>query len=384
MTHPRFVLAVAALLAADLVSAGEPFRYPEASQGKGRLKYVNHLPVLTVAGTPEEIGAAVGTLALVPAQPMVSYPDDLLKHYSCSFLRATFLRQGNRMFEHFPAEYQRELEAMARAAPVDHDRLVLGNTLFDLKKMLACSALLLEPWRSATGAPLLARNLDYPSLGYAHEYSLVTVYRPQGKHAFTSVGFPGLVGCLSGMNDAGLAVAVLEVFQVQAGWKKLDRGGLPYALCYRRILEECTTIAKARALLESMHRATITNLVLADRQGVAVFEVCPERVVQRGPSGGECICTNHYCSAQLRPLLPLNICRSFERYDILQHARPAVDQFDVADLHRALHAACDPKETLQTMIFEPATLRLHLAVGTCPASAGEMRTLELAPLLQGQ
>ena len=224
--------------------------------------------------------------------------------------------------------------------------------------------------------------------GTAHEYSLVTVYRPDGKHAFASIGFPGLVGCLSGMNDAGLAVAVLEVFQVKAGLKKLDRNGVPYALCYRRILEECTTIAEARALLEQMHRTTITNLVLADRQGVAVFEVCPERVVQRGPSGGECICTNHYCSGQLRPLLPINVSRSFERYEILQHRQSAwlpsrLDyRLDVADLHRALHAACDPTETLQTMIFEPATLQLHLAIGTCPASAGEMRTLELAPLFQ--
>ena len=113
MTRPRFLLAVATLLFANFLWADEPYRYPEASHGKSQLKYVNDLPVLSVAGTPEEIGAAIGTLAL--AQRMVAYPDDLLKHYSCSFLRATFLRQGNRMFEHFPADYQRELEAIARA-----------------------------------------------------------------------------------------------------------------------------------------------------------------------------------------------------------------------------------------------------------------------------
>src|SRR5207253_1543570 len=138
-----------------------------------------------------------------------------------------------------------EMNAMAARAGVGADRMALGNTLFDIKKFFACSALLVEAGRSTTGGPLLGRNLDYPSLGYAQDYSLVTVYRPAGRHAFASIGFPGMVGCLSGMNDAGLAVAVLEVFQVKAGARRFDPTGLPYALCYRRVLEECTTVAEA-------------------------------------------------------------------------------------------------------------------------------------------
>src|SRR5205807_6387216 len=39
-----------------LSKAEEPFRFPEASHGKGKLQYINDLPVLTVEGTPEEIG----------------------------------------------------------------------------------------------------------------------------------------------------------------------------------------------------------------------------------------------------------------------------------------------------------------------------------------
>jgi hypothetical protein len=174
---------------------------------------------------------------------------------------------------------------------------------------------------------------------------------------------------------------VLEIFQIKAGLKKLDRKGIPYALCYRRLLEECTTIDQARQLLEEMQRTTTTNLVLADRGGIAVFEVSPERVVMRSPSNGACVCTNHYCTGQLRPLLPINVSRSFQRYDILQTATLVHESFDLETLHQRLHAACNPDQTLQTMILEPATLRLHLAVGPCPASAQEMKTLDLAPLL---
>jgi hypothetical protein len=36
--------------------------------------------------------------------------------------------------------------------------------------------------------------------------------------------------------------------------------------------------------------------------------------------------------------------------------------------------------TLQTMIFEPRSLKLHLAIGSCPSSKLPLKTLELAPL----
>ncbi len=125
----------------------------------------------------------------------------------------------------------------------------MGNTLFDIKKLVACSAMLIDPSRSTTAAPMLGRNLDYPSRGYAQEYGLVTIYRPAGKRAFVSVGFPGLLGCLSGMNASGLALAVLEVFQARLFTRRLDLRGTPYAICFRTLLEECDTVEQALARL---------------------------------------------------------------------------------------------------------------------------------------
>src|SRR5207248_2021824 len=161
------------------------------------------LPVLCVAGTPEEIGDQVGALAVGPGQRILGYPRELLQHIHLGLLWWPLVKAGDHMVEHFPADYRAELEATVRSAKGPREPIVAGNTLFDLKKILACSALLVEPPRSATSGPLLGRNLDYPTLGYVHHYSLVSVYKPCGaKHAFASVGFPGMVGCLSGMNDA--------------------------------------------------------------------------------------------------------------------------------------------------------------------------------------
>jgi predicted choloylglycine hydrolase len=361
-------------------AGAEPFCYPEGKYGKSELKYVNGLPVLTVAGTPEEIGSAIGVLAVQPGERMSRYPEDLLRQYHLQLLWRPLLSAGEKVVQRFPDDYHREMEAMARASGLDRDRFVMGNTLFDLKKVVACSALLVEPQRSATGGPLLGRNLDYPSLGYAQEYSLVTIYRPRGaKHAFASIGFPGLVGCLSGINDAGLSLAILEAVQIKVTRRWFESAGTPYALCYRRLLEECSTIDEAKSLLEGMRRMTITNLVIADRQSIAVFEVTPDQVLVRRPEQGTCICTNHFCTEELRPLVRLNLDRTYDRYRTLESMARLREKLGLGHLHRALHTVSDKDETMQTMIFEPARLRLHLAIGNCPASATELKVLDLAP-----
>src|SRR5438552_3131540 len=69
MVRAPFLVSVLLSLAVGTAGArGGPFRYPEGKHGKGELRYVHGLPVLTVAGTPEEIGEQVGVLALRPAR----------------------------------------------------------------------------------------------------------------------------------------------------------------------------------------------------------------------------------------------------------------------------------------------------------------------------
>ena len=360
-----------------------PFRYPEASHPGGWLLYLNGLPVLSVAGSPAEMGAAVGALAVRAAPRMTAYPDDQLQHFGAGWLRQALLWAGERMIRHLPADRIEEMDAMLASSQIERGRLVLGNTLFDIKKFVACSALLVEPSRSATAAPLLGRNLDYPSRGYAQEYALVTVYRPSGKRAFVSVGFPGLLGCLSGMNESGLSLAVLEVFQSRLFTRRLDLDGTPYAICFRTLLEECDTVEQALARLNKMRRTTVFNLAVADRRRVAIFEATTRKVRERAPVSGACLCTNHFCLYEHRPRFSFNVYSTFDRHGHLRRHERQRERFGVAELHEALHAASQD-DTLQTMVFEPEALRLHLAVGELPASAGPLRTLELAPLFRGE
>src|SRR5205807_10090937 len=69
------------------------------------------------------------------------YPKDIIKDYHLTALWRSFVKAGYKMAERFPDECKRELNAMARGAGIDPKALIVGNTLFDLKKIIACSAL---------------------------------------------------------------------------------------------------------------------------------------------------------------------------------------------------------------------------------------------------
>jgi predicted choloylglycine hydrolase len=383
--RPLAAVLLASLLAlvASAARADEPYRYPAGKLPNGaELKYINDVPVLTAAGGPDDIGAAVGGLALKPASRILSYTRDLLKASDSDESWPLFVGAGRGMLRHFPADHRKEMDAIARSSGADPDVVTVANTMFDIKSTFGCSALMIEPSRSATGGVLFGRNLDYPSLGYVHEYTLVTVYRPAGKHAFVSVGFPGLVGVLSGMNDAGLCLAILEVTDAKDGEPHFDPQGVPYALCHRRLLEECTTIEEAKKLLESMHRTTLLNLAVADRTGTAVFEVTPKHVAMRRGVDGICTCTNHFCTDAVKAADPVDRDDSMERLETLDKTRGWKNKIGIEDLHKQMHKVNQGDQTLETMVFDPQNQRLYLAFGKLPSSAGELHEVDLAPLFK--
>jgi isopenicillin-N N-acyltransferase-like protein len=370
-----FFLAWLALGAASS-SCAEPFSFVEGTFEQGRLRYLNGLPVLEVQGTPEEMGRQQAMLVSDAARRLICFPAELLAVVGREDRWPEFVRMGKAMLPQFPAHHLAELESFAKTSGCEADLLVGLNTMIDTYRGgLGCSSLLVAPERSATGGPLFGRNLDFFTLGKLQQYTLVTVYRPEGKHAFASVIFPGLFGCLSGINDAGLAVAVHEVHFSRDGGTLLDPKGVPYTLGFRRVLEECSTVEEARKLVASMKRTTLLNLAVCDRQGGAVLEITPKNVVLRRGSDGLAACTNHFRSPTLAMF-------AFAwRYRLLMSARD-IPRLDVVDVQRKLHAANLGRLTMQTMIFEPEPLVLHLAYGSCPSSALPLKRLELAPLFE--
>ena len=121
MTHSRLLWLVAiaiALLQPIGAAAAEPFRFPEATHGKGELKYINGIPVLTIEGSPEEMGDQLGALALKPATQLTRSADEFIAQYGWQTIYSLVLKSGNILLPRFPADHGKEVEAAAHACGV--------------------------------------------------------------------------------------------------------------------------------------------------------------------------------------------------------------------------------------------------------------------------
>ena len=320
------------------------------------------------------MGRQAAVLTAEGVKELVAYPMELLKTLRRDQKTPKIVEWGRTLRPQFPPDHLRELEAFARASRVEPDLLIGVNAMVDCYRgAFGCSSLIVESKRSATQAPLFGRNLDFYSLGRLHRYSLVTVYRPAGKRALASVGFPGMPGCLSGINEAGLCLATHEVFLSKDGAPIFNPKGVPYTFCFRRILEECATVQEAEKLLRASPRTTLFSLAVCDPNGGAVLEATPKTVVLRPAVDGICACANHFRSQELGRYA------FTRRYEILAKSSE-IPVLGLADVAKKLHEVNLGRLTVQTMIFEPATLKLHLAIGSCPSSALPMKLLELKPL----
>src|SRR5262245_52243726 len=111
-------------------------RFPQAKSGKGELKYVNGVPVLTVEGTPEEIGTQFGELALKPAKkPLIGRVDSYMKQIGWEKQFPTMLKFSGLIYASFPKPNQVEVATAAKVADVDRNLLTALNAIPDLAKM---------------------------------------------------------------------------------------------------------------------------------------------------------------------------------------------------------------------------------------------------------
>ena len=360
---------------ATSIGRGEENRpFAEGHAGRGELRYINDLPVLSVVGSPAEMGRQKGNLTAAVVKKIADYPRRLLERAEDGSRLEKYKQRCESLVKQLPAHHREELRAASACFGVDRDLGLLANLLPDIYRgSYACSSLIVEKERSKTGGLLFGRNLDFYTLGILDKYSLVTVHRPAGKHAFVTVGFPGLFGCLSGMNDAGLALAVHEVFLSRDGAAMFNPKGVPYTFAFRRVLEECGSVAEAEKMLRVTERTTILALALCDPDGGKVLEMTPRTVSDRSSISGICACTNHFRTSEL------SVFALCGRYPRLAHSR-LLGRLGIPEVAKKMHQVHIGRLTVQTMIFEPAALKLHLAIGSCPSSALPLKQLDLKSL----
>ena len=120
-----------------------------------------------------------------------------------------------------------------------------------------------------------------------------------------------------------------------------------------------------------MKRTTCVNLAICDAKHAAVFEITPKNLLVRPSENGLCLCTNHFRTEELATTTDCS------RYRILEKSQD-IPRLNLRDVAKKMDEVNEGPLTIQTMIFEPASLKLHLGIGSCPATKAPLKTLELS------
>lgn len=378
------LVCVSILLLAPLAAAPPGAAPPEAAfpalregrHGASSLRIVSGVPVLTLRGTPAEMGRAQGTLL---GEEIRFLKENYLARWLGRFGAHEAFLQAAKGFEGTLAPAEREeLSTLAEAASVPLDDALLVHAFLDMTQPFLCTGVAVGPERAGEGGPFLARNLDFPSLGVSERYSIVCVRRPARGKATITVGWPGMIGVLSGMNEDGLALATLVAYGFRG-----ERGpGPPYVLLLKRILEGCATADEAAAALAKAQRTTANSLLVLDARGdAACLEYTPKSIERRGYDGGLLFAVNDF--QKLAP--PAGLQASDSRIGSLGawRAEAASGRARLAPLDlRAPLRQCQMGDlTLQSMVLRPSDRRLWVSLGRTRAADGEFVELDGKALL---
>ena len=269
---------------------------------------------LYTAGSPEESGAAAGALTagLMRYQEQVFV--DQIREFIPSdgylkFLRGLIVIFNRNLGRHVPEEYRREIYARSLYCSHDFDAIGtpyerqlnyhaahdIGHAMSQYM-LVGCSSFAAWGGMSADGELVVGRNFDFYMGDDFARHKIVTFCRPQAGHPFVSIGWAGMIGVLSGMNDKGLTVTI----NAAKGPVPLS-AATPISILAREILQHAATIGEALEIARRRDTFVSESLLVASaRDGrAAIIEKTPRKTALYESGGEYLVCTNHYQSTEL-------------------------------------------------------------------------------------
>ena len=349
------------------VTSPAPLAHAAARTAPGRLEIVGGQRLLHVQGSPRARGLQHGRRLREEVQrglrAFLDYAAD--RGLGRDRLLATFAR----MRPHIPEGYLEEMAGLAEGAGIS---LKTVHAAHMIPAHFHCSGAAV--WGRATADHKLyhTRSLDYAiniggSERAVQESALTLVIRPDQGHAHVVVGWAGFVGCVSGMNEAGISVG-------EMGSRSRDEteDGLPMVFLLREVLVKSRTLEQAVRIFQESPRTAGYNFIVADgnqpaavalevnRSRVAVFHPGDDRTPPHFPIADTVRRVNHFVD-------PVLAATQRDPYDPRQSSRASWLFYQtLSSFLRQRHGRITETTMVdQLRLYPPRTPCLHQAV-FCP------------------
>ncbi len=370
------LLAAGACRRAD-TGARPPAVQPAAAKesAASRLYTVGGFRVLTLVGTPEEMGRAHGELLRDDVRWVVDKVVRQTVTRDPQYL-ADFLKRVDVMEPFLKEDWRRELKALASAAGVEYRELVALQLFGDVERAPMCSSFAAFGRATAGGECIVGRNFDYWHEEVAKRASIVIDYHPKGGRRFATLSWAGVVNGWTLMNDCGIVTANNTAYSGGEGANSLE--GISTCFMLRKIAEEATTVNEGTRLVQDSPRACSTNLIIAGGipPGAAVVEYDHRRVVVRRAKDDYVLATNSFVELGAEKADE----PTYGRYGILN----GLIRENYGKVDRTMNFAAAegvPLESinLHSALMFPKDLTFRAAMGSVPACRGTWGWFRMAP-----
>jgi len=236
---------------------------PSAADGRAPVApLVRH--AVRLAGTPEEIGRQHGRILAEQIKTVLR--EYILGSDAWQHDRDRLLARVRVMKKSLPAWYVREIAACAAAAGVDEDTLLYTQCEGDVKSLPRCTTYVALPEATHDGQVEMGRNFDYWGLESTEECATVFAVVPERDdgYAFVSVGWAGILGGWTIVNERGLFVA-----NNLGGGAAKNPAGIPTLILQRIVAQKAGSVAEAIGIIGRSPRMRGQCLVIGQAADAA-------------------------------------------------------------------------------------------------------------------
>ena len=243
---------------------------------------VDEIPLVVVAGTPYEMGYALGHLMKQEVRGQLERFLSATQRaekglYSDARLDAAWAATAP--YTH--PRFVEELRGLADGAGVPFDT-VRREHMIPVVSDYACSGAAL--WGKATRRDVLYqfRNLDYTMGMGLQNFPCVVIYLPSEGVPHVNVTFAAFVGCNTGMNAEGIALT--EMGDSPGRDRPFDLNGVPFTVLFRDLLYDARGLDDAVQMVTQAKRIKKYHYIIGDgkhQRAVKMLAHAPNLVIWR-------------------------------------------------------------------------------------------------------